>query len=325
MAAELPEVPPETISGWHQMVELMARLAQIPAALVVRTTIQKHGGSASGKAAGNSRAVRREQPSDVSTYGHGAPNSGGDSPIKDARRDPKSVFNSNVDLLKGPCVGYPLKWPGGALFGTIRVLARPQNERALIFRESLHALHALHALADVIESQLGSLVESSERKRLEARFRQSLARSERELEEQTLKLKEASTAFRALVENVEKSWLHHGELISRHVNLLVLPHISKLRRMAGRNEAEEEYLQLAENDLRSLTSSFSTKVVNTFAGLTATEGEIAQLVMHGKKTKEIARMLSRATGTVGFHRNNIRKKLNLGRGDNLRAYLLSLR
>ena len=62
-----------------------------------------------------------------------------------------------------------------------------------------------------------------------------------------------------------------------------------------------------------------------FEVLTATEAEIAQLVMRGKTTKEIAETLSRATRTVDFHRNNIRGKLGLSRGESLRSYLLSIR
>jgi DNA-binding CsgD family transcriptional regulator len=58
-------------------------------------------------------------------------------------------------------------------------------------------------------------------------------------------------------------------------------------------------------------------------GLTPTEREVAQMVLRGMTTKEIARALSRGASTVDFHRMNIRHKLGLaGSGQGLRALLL---
>ena len=47
--------------------------------------------------------------------------------------------------------------------------------------------------------------------------------------------------------------------------------------------------------------------------------------MNGNSTKEIARILSRETSTIDFHRNNIRRKLGIeSRATNLRSHLMSL-
>ena len=45
-------------------------------------------------------------------------------------------------------IGYPLKWPDGEVFGTICVLDRRRNKRALLFREGLQEF------ARVIEADL---------------------------------------------------------------------------------------------------------------------------------------------------------------------------
>ena len=91
------------------------------------------------------------------------------------------------------------------------------------------------------------------------------------------------------------------------------------------DEAQYVYLELAEKNLNEITSSLSDKLTDAFAIMTPTEIEIAQMVMFGKTTKDIAKALSRETSTIDFHRNNIRRKLGLeGRSQNLRSHLLSI-
>ena len=105
----------------------------------------------------------------------------------------------------------------------------------------------------------------------------------------------------------------------------MIPHVEKLARLVGADGAEREYLDLVEANLGTLTSSLSSRLTLEFQKLTATEFEIAQLVMRGKSTKDIAVTLSRSTSTIDFHRNNIRAKLGLRRNQNLHAYLHSAR
>ena len=38
----LPEIPPETLAEWQRVVDLTARLARVPASLIMRTERPKH-------------------------------------------------------------------------------------------------------------------------------------------------------------------------------------------------------------------------------------------------------------------------------------------
>ena len=105
----------------------------------------------------------------------------------------------------------------------------------------------------------------------------------------------------------------------------MLPHVAKLARLVERDRAAGEYVCLIETNLTTLTSSLSSRMARVFQALTATEADVAHLVMRGLTTKDIAATLSRAPSTIDFHRNNIRGKLGVERRVTLRTYLLSIR
>jgi DNA-binding CsgD family transcriptional regulator len=55
--------------------------------------------------------------------------------------------------------------------------------------------------------------------------------------------------------------------------------------------------------------------------LSPREQEVAQLIRQGYTSRQIAEVLVISKKAVDFHRSNIRRKLGLSRGENLRAYL----
>lgn len=61
-----------------------------------------------------------------------------------------------------------------------------------------------------------------------------------------------------------------------------------------------------------------------FPQLTITEREICRLVLEGKKLSEVSRILDKSETTISCHRSNIRAKLDLKQGDNLRKKLLEI-
>ena len=319
MTTDLPEIPSPTTASWQRVVDLVAQLAQVPAALIMRTDFPKHSVLVSSRTQGNPYGVGREYELNDSLYCHGVFENDGELVVEDALRDPDWADNADLDHGMSFYIGYPLKWPGGELFGTICVLDRHRNEQALVFREGLQAF------AGVVESNLRSLVEIAERRRLEAALQQSLDELESRVAKRTRDLEEANTALRVLIANAERSKRDHDDQILRQITTMVVPHLSNLRRILDSDSAAGECLDLVESSLESVTSSLSSKIATAFAPLTATEVEIAQLIMRGKTTKEIARTLARAKTTIDFHRANIRTKLGLKRRENLRAYLRSIR
>ena len=177
----------------------------------------------------------------------------------------------------------------------------------LLFREGLPAF------AGVVEATLRSLVEIAERRRLETALQQSLDQTARQVVERTRELQDANTALRVLLGNVETSNEARNEQLLQQITTLVLPHVAKLARLVERDRAAVEYVRLIETNLTTLTSSLSSRMARVFQALTATEADVAHLVMRGLTTKDIAATLSRAPSTIDFHRNNIRGKLGVER------------
>ena len=176
----------------------------------------------------------------------------------------------------------------------------------------------------MVEANLRSLVEIAERRRLETALQHSLDQTARLVVERTRDLQDANTALRVLLGNVEQSNEARNEQLRQQIETLVMPHVAKLARLVERDSAAEEYVRLIETHLTTLTSSLSSRMARVFQALTATEADIAHLVMRGLTTKDIAATLSRAPSTIDFHRNNIRAKLGVERRVTLRAYLLSI-
>ena len=315
----LPAIPPETLAEWQRVVDLTARLARVPASLIMQTERPTHTVLVSSRTEGNPYAVGREYDLHAVLYCQGVFDNDGELVVEDATRDP--VWAANEDLADGMrfYIGYPLKWPSGEVFGTICVLDRERNDHALLFREGLQAF------AGVVEATLRSLVEIAERRRLETALQHSLDQTARQVVECTRELQDANTALRVLLGNVEQSNEARNEQILQQINTLVLPHVAKLARLVERDRAAVEYVRLIETHLQTLTSSLASKMARVFQALTATEADVAHLVMRGLTTKDIAATLSRAPSTIDFHRHNIRVKLGVERRVTLRAYLLSIR
>ena len=316
--AELPKIPPETVAEWQRVIDLVARLAQVPASLVMRTDFSKHTVFVASRTEGNPYRVGTAHELDESKYCHGVVDNDEELVVEDASRDSHWSGKEGLNNGMGFYIGYPLKWPEGEPFGTICVLDRKRNEHALLFREGLRAF------GGVIESNLRSLVEIARRKRLESERHEYLERLEDRVAERTRELEEANTALRVLLSTAENTKREHNAQILRQIRTLVIPHLEKLARFVEPNGREAEYLSLVESNLSSLTTSLSSRMASEFEALTSTEAEVAQLIMRGKTTKEIAEILTRSVSTIDFHRNNIRGKLGLRRCQNLRAYLRSI-
>ena len=145
-----------------------------------------------------------------------------------------------------------------------------------------------------------------------------------ELEKKTLQLEETITTLRFLLNQRQKDRNEIQENIMANVNQLVVPFIDKLKINCS-DKTEASCLDVLENNLQNIVSSFSNRLAFKNLKFTPSELQVSNLIREGKSTKEIANILNLSVSTIQFHRDNIRKKLDLNKtNQKLSIYLRSL-
>lgn len=300
-----PDISPQTLAKWQRVVDLISELADVPAALIMSTVAQRHSVYVANASETNPYSVGQSFQLNEKLYCYGVFQNDDELLVEDAASEPRWQDNQDLEYGMSFYVGLPLKWPDGEVFGTVCVLDKRRNRRALMFRKGLREF------CRVMEDDLALLVEVAQRKEAELQLSQALEDRESIIQQRTQDLQDANTTLRVVLQGMETSRSEIEARIRNQIKELVLPHLSKLRLMLPAHQATGAHLEMIEQNLTQVTSAQSTRMAEAFEALTPVEAEIAQMIMHGRSTKEIAATLSRATSTVDFHRNNIRRKLGL--------------
>jgi len=146
----------------------------------------------------------------------------------------------------------------------------------------------------------------------------------KELENKTHELEEVNAALRVLLKHRDEDQQDFEEKIVANVKKLILPYVEKLNN-SRLNDRQMVYLNIIKSNLEDIITPFLHQLSSKYSDLTPSEIQVAGLVKEGKTTKEIAELLNSSTGTIDFHRNNLRKKLGLrNTKTNLRSFLLAL-
>ena len=342
-----PRIPQDMLVKWQRVVDILARLLDVPAGLIMKRIPPEHQVFIASRSRDNPYAVDDTFTLDTGLYCDTVMRNRRLLLVRDAAKDP--VWDRNPDMKHGMVfyLGLPLAWPDGSIFGTICVLDEKTNEHAIAYTD------LLAEFKEVVESDLAFLVEGAERTaaqrelekardELESRVRErtkelaalnrdlkneveTRRRTESSLRRRETELEEVNAALKVLLTQIENSRSELEEQILSNVNRLLFPYLDRLRRRVADRKGRA-YIDIVEANLNELTSPFGSHLSATFAKLTPTELEVAKLVIQGKTTKAIAGILNTATSTVDFHRNNIRRKVGIRSARvNLRTYLTSLR
>ena len=151
----------------------------------------------------------------------------------------------------------------------------------------------------------------------------ALKNREKELKQKNIRLEEINTALRTLVKIREEDKTEIEETVVASIHQLADPLLSRLK-TSGLNERQKSYVAILEANLKEIIAPFARQIAPQYLELTPAEVEVANLVKHGRKSKEIASLLNISVRTVEMHRRNMRKKLGLRHTNaNLRTFLLS--
>ncbi len=347
MADKKPSIPKSTLEKWQRIINIVSDVYDVPAGLIMQASPPTHDVLVCSDTTNNPYEVGTKFQLNSGLYCDAVMNERKELIVHNAAISPEWCHNPDMEHGMIFYAGLPLVWPDGMIFGTICVLDRQDNPKVINY------LNLLREFKKVVDMDLSFLVQLSVQKQLEQELQTSHDRLEERvstrtkelrdsnqkltaeierrfriegiLHQQEQELEETNIALRVLLHKMETSRSELEETMVGNIHNLILPYLEKLKHKCGSAEDALPYIALLEENMQDLTSSFSNKLAARFADLTPTEIEITQFVIQGKSTKEIAGILGRATSTVDFHRNNIRKKIGLSnKGQNLRSYLASL-
>ncbi|MCJ7581772.1 MAG: PAS domain S-box protein, partial [Candidatus Aminicenantes bacterium] len=166
----------------------------------------------------------------------------------------------------------------------------------------------------------GVLTDNTERKRAEI----ALQEKEQKLERQAQRLEEVNTALKVLLEHREEEKKKSEENILSNAQKLIFPYIEKLEN-SRLDDKNKTYVDIIRSNFKELISPFANTLSSKYSILTPAEIQVADLIKHGRTSKEIASLLNVSPKAISFHRGNIRTKLGLvNKKINLRSHLQSL-
>jgi len=152
---------------------------------------------------------------------------------------------------------------------------------------------------------------------------QELEQKAVELENGRRDLDDINTALRVLLNKRDEDRLELEENFIINVKDLIQPYLENLKN-TNLNSRQRGYIDTVESNLKNIMSPFARKLSIKNLNLTSTEIQVANLIIDGKRTKEISPLLNVSEKTISVHRKNIRRKLGLRNTKaSLRAHLMS--
>ncbi|MCF8066950.1 MAG: PAS domain-containing protein [Desulfobacterales bacterium] len=154
--------------------------------------------------------------------------------------------------------------------------------------------------------------------------RKLLEKKTRELKNKSNHLEEANTALKLLLRKSDENKKEIEENMLANIKELIDPYLEKMDQ-ANLNDTQRTSLEIIKSNLQQIISPFSKRLTSKYLNLTPAEINVANLIKHGKTSKEIANLMCLSVRTIDTQRRSIRKKLGLCSKDiNLETYLHSL-
>ncbi len=165
---------------------------------------------------------------------------------------------------------------------------------------------------------LGMFRDITERKRNE----ETLKQREQELSFKSRNLEEMNTALKVLLKQREEDRIQIEENVLTNVKTSILPYIEELKK-GSLTKHQKTCLKTLEGQIKGIVAPFLRTMSKSSFDLTPQELRVADLVKNGNTTKEIAGILRISIKTVDYHRDNLRRKLDIKNNKtNLRSFLL---
>lgn len=145
-------VPSDTMSQWQNILDIIAKLVQVPSALIMHLVAEDIEVFLSSNSANNPYHVGdREHFHNSGLYCETVINTKKKLLIPNALKSEKWKNNPDIKLNMISYLGYPILIPNGEPFGTICVLDNKENSYSKVFEQLIENFR------NIIESHLGLL------------------------------------------------------------------------------------------------------------------------------------------------------------------------
>lgn len=131
-----------------------------------------------------------------------------------------------------------------------------------------------------------------------------------ELSDNRKELQEANIALKVMLKQHTRAKEKIEEDITLKLKQVVNPYLDLLRQ-SPLKQKQLETLEMIYTHIETITDSFSSQAKEILLNLSPREALIADMVRHGKSSKDISEILHISYRTVETYRNNLRKKLGL--------------
>ncbi len=139
--------------------------------------------------------------------------------------------------------------------------------------------------------------------------------------EQRVSLEQKNIALKEILVQIELEKKGIKDAVMENVTNIVFPSLDKLK---ARSKHKEQ-IEIVKDNLKSVTSSFGSRIGDSKLSLTPREMELCNYIKEGLSSKDIAALQNISLQTVHKHRYKIRKKLGILNDDvNLVTYLKSM-
>lgn len=169
--ANSTDIPAETVRKWQEIVDLLAEIMHVPAALVMRAEPPQIKVFVASESKGNPYEAAESASLNTGLYCETVMKTREPLLVPDALADADWDANPDIKLGMISYLGVPISWPDGEIFGTICVLDSQRNDYSETF------LRLLCQWRDVLQTDLRTLatlnrkLEENERKS-EQRYRE---------------------------------------------------------------------------------------------------------------------------------------------------------
>jgi len=146
------QIPSETVEKWQGIVDLLAEIMHVPAALVMRVEPPNIKVFVSSESKGNPYEPDEVASLNTGLYCEAVMKTRQSLLVPDALVDEEWKSNPDIKLGMISYLGFPVTWPDGEIFGTICVLDNKKNHYGEVYQRLLLQFR------DVLQADLNSFV-----------------------------------------------------------------------------------------------------------------------------------------------------------------------